>query len=419
MTAPFYRFGMFNSEVSLIVAFAIGIAFGFFLERAGFGSARKLTAQFYFKDLSVLKVMFTAIITAMTGLYVVSRLGLVDLSLVYLTPTFLVPQIVGGLLLGVGFVIGGYCPGTSVVSAATGRLDAVVFLVGMFAGLIGFGTVYPAIAPFTTLTGFGPLTLPAMLQVPYGVVVLAVVVMAVGAFIAAEWAERRFGGVEPGAGSLLGAVRPLNAARGLAAALLAVGLVAAVAGNPYREGRMTIDPRRLAELAGSSAERVSALELSTWIVEGRADYTLLDLRNAADYARNRIPGAHHVPLKMLNDQVAPRTEKILLYAQDEAQAAQAWLLLKAQGFRAVYAVAGGLDAWNRDVMAPAKPADDAPAAVKAEFEKRASVARYLGGVLEGDTAVGKAPPAVTPAPVMPVLRGVPAAMPARKKREGC
>ena len=110
MNAPFYKFGLFGDEASFIIAFVIGIGFGFFLERAGFGSGRKLAAQFYLRDLSVLKVMFTAIITAMTGLYLLSRLGLVDLSLVYLVPTFLVPQIVGGLLLGFGFVIGGYCP---------------------------------------------------------------------------------------------------------------------------------------------------------------------------------------------------------------------------------------------------------------------------------------------------------------------
>ena len=104
MNAPFYKFGLFGDEASFILAFVIGIGFGFFLERAGFGSGRKLAAQFYLRDLSVLKVMFTAIITAMTGLYLLSRFGMVDLSLVYLGPTFLVPQIVGGLLLGFGFV---------------------------------------------------------------------------------------------------------------------------------------------------------------------------------------------------------------------------------------------------------------------------------------------------------------------------
>jgi rhodanese-related sulfurtransferase len=419
VNAPFYRFGAFNDEVSLIVAFLIGIGFGFFLERAGFGSARKLTAQFYFKDLSVLKVMFTAIITAMTGLYVVSRFGLVDLSLVHLTPTLLAPQIIGGLLLGVGFVIGGYCPGTSVVSAATGRLDAVVFLGGMLAGLLGFGELYPAIAQWTKVTNLGVLTLPAVVQLPYGVVVLAVVVMAIGAFLAAEWAEKKFGGVVPTPGSLSGSLQLLNPARGLAAALLGIGLIAAVSGNPYREGRINVDTRRLAQLAGQSADRISPVELSAWIIEGRADYTLIDLRSADEFAQHRIPGAQNVPLATLTDAVAARTDKVVLYAKDDAPAAQAWILLKALGFKAVYTVAGGLEAWNSEVLFPAKPAAETPT-VKAEFEKRVAVAKHFGGTPRGASAAGPANlPVLTPPPPPPAAGGEAGAKPAKKKREGC
>ena len=135
MNAPFFKFGLFGDEASLIVAFVIGIGFGFFLERAGFGSARKLTDQFYFRDMAVFRVMFTAIVTAMLGLFYLAAVGWVDLSLVYIQPTYLWPQIVGGLLLGVGFVVGGYCPGTSLVALATGKLDALVFVAGVFAGI--------------------------------------------------------------------------------------------------------------------------------------------------------------------------------------------------------------------------------------------------------------------------------------------
>ena len=102
MIAPFFKFGMFGDEPSLVVAFLIGIGFGFFLERAGFGSARKLVSQFYLNDLAVFKVMFTAIVTAMLGVTYLAWMGWLDLSLVYLVPTYLVPQIVGGLILGVG-----------------------------------------------------------------------------------------------------------------------------------------------------------------------------------------------------------------------------------------------------------------------------------------------------------------------------
>ena len=134
MTAPLYQYGMFGDETSLVLAFLIGIGFGFFLERAGFGSARKLVSQFYLNDLAVFKVMFTAIVTAMLGVTYLAWIGWLDLSLVYLVPTFLLPQVVGGLILGVGFVIGGYCPGTSVAATATGRLDGLLYVLGIFAG---------------------------------------------------------------------------------------------------------------------------------------------------------------------------------------------------------------------------------------------------------------------------------------------
>ena len=100
MSAPLFKFGLFGEEASLLVALVIGIGCGFFLERAGFGSARKLVAQFYLTDLAVFKVMFTAIVTAMLGVTLLGWTGFLDLSEVYLVPTYWLPQIVGGLLLG-------------------------------------------------------------------------------------------------------------------------------------------------------------------------------------------------------------------------------------------------------------------------------------------------------------------------------
>ena len=191
MNAPFFKFGLFGDDVSLIVAFVIGIGFGFFLERAGFGSGRKLAAQFYFTDLTVFKVMFTAIITAMVGLFWLSWVGLVDLSLVYVTPTYIVPQVVGGLILGVGFVVGGYCPGTSCVAAATGKLDAFVYLGGIIVGIFVFGEVFPLVAGFYESTPMGQVTVPQHLGMPYGIIVFLVVLTAVGGFAGASWIEKK------------------------------------------------------------------------------------------------------------------------------------------------------------------------------------------------------------------------------------
>jgi len=192
MNAPFYKFGAFGDEASLVVAFVVGIGFGFFLERGGLGSARKLTSQFYLDDLAVFKVMFTAIVTAMLGVFYLSWLGIMDLSLVDLVTTNLWPQIVGGLVLGFGFVIGGYCPGTSLVAAVTGRIDGMIFVLGVLAGVFAFGEAFPLLKGFYESGDFGKLTLPQAFHLPYGLVVFLVVVMAVGGFMGAEWVERRF-----------------------------------------------------------------------------------------------------------------------------------------------------------------------------------------------------------------------------------
>lgn len=196
MSAPWFKFGAFGDEVSLVVAFVLGIGFGWFLERAGFGSAKKLVSQFYLNDLAVFKVMFTAIVTAMLGIFYLGWMGVLDLGLLYLPATNLWPQVVGGLVLGVGFVVGGYCPGTSMVAIATGKLDALFYVGGVLAGVFAIGEAFPVVKGFYESGNLGRLTLPQVLHLPYGVVVFLVVLMALGGFAAAEWAERRFGGAD-------------------------------------------------------------------------------------------------------------------------------------------------------------------------------------------------------------------------------
>ena len=198
MSAPFFKYGLFGDEASLLVAFAIGIAFGFFLERAGFGSARKLVAQFYLTDLAVFKVMFTAIVTAMLGVTYLGWMGILDLSLVYLVPTYWAAQVVGGLLLGVGFVVGGYCPGTSVAAVATGKVDGLAYVLGIVAGTVTFAALFPLLRGLYLAGSAGARTLPQIFHLPYGLVVFGVVLMALAGFYGAGLLEARFGARERG-----------------------------------------------------------------------------------------------------------------------------------------------------------------------------------------------------------------------------
>ena len=192
MNAPFYQLHFFSQDFSLIIALVLGIGFGFFLEQGGLGNSAKLVAQFYFKDLTVFKVMFTAIITAMLGLYWLSWIGFLDLTLVYVNPTYILPQLLGGLIFGVGFVTGGLCPGTCLVSASTGRIDGLFALMGIFFGIFVFGETVSYLYDFLYSTSAGQITIPQLLNLPHGVVMLFIVVLAIAGFSGAEAIEKKY-----------------------------------------------------------------------------------------------------------------------------------------------------------------------------------------------------------------------------------
>ena len=186
---PFYEHGLFGEPVSLLIALAIGVAFGWFLERGGMGNANKLAGQFFLTDLAVLKVLFSAVVTAMLGVFWFSKFGWLDLPLVFVPPTYVLPQLAGGLIFGLGFIMGGLCPGTSCVSAATGKADGLAVVGGMLFGVFVFNEAFSLIEPFYRSTSLGQITIPDLVGLPFGVVVFGVVVAALLAFKASEWIE--------------------------------------------------------------------------------------------------------------------------------------------------------------------------------------------------------------------------------------
>ncbi len=192
MFAPLYKYGLFGAEVSLVVAFVLGILFGFTLERAGFSSSRKLAMQFYFRDMTVLKVMFTAIVTAMVGILYLNLTDILDISLIYLNPTYLAPQVAGGVVMGIGFVIGGYCPGTSLVASAIGKIDGFVYIFGALFGMLVFGELFPLFQDFSTSGFIGDATLMQWLGFSPGTVAFLVILMALGMFWGAEIIEKKY-----------------------------------------------------------------------------------------------------------------------------------------------------------------------------------------------------------------------------------
>jgi hypothetical protein len=170
----------------------LGFGFGFVLERAGFGSGCKLTAQFRLTDWSVFKVMFTAIVFAAVGLYVLELAGVVDAQGIYVPTPYLWAIAAGGAAIGAGFAVGGYCPGTAIVGITTGRIDAIVFFVGLLIGTFAFAGLFGWLEPLTTA---GELTrgdrLPDLLGVPEWLVLAVLIAAAAGVFVLGGWFEKR------------------------------------------------------------------------------------------------------------------------------------------------------------------------------------------------------------------------------------
>lgn len=324
------------------VYMVIGFAFGYVLEIAGFGKSTKLAAQFYFKEMTVLKVMFSAIVVAMVLIFLATGLGLLDYNLIWVNPTYLWPGIVGGLVMGAGFIIGGFCPGTSLVSAATLKIDGIVFVLGVFFGIFLFGETVGLYDVFWNSSYMGRFTLPELFNADTGIVVLGVVIMALLAFFAAEIAERYIGKKD---------VSREPKWRYAAAGLLVLGGAAAiVVGQPDSADRWArLAPEKDTLLTERSVQ-IHPGELLQISHDSRLVTYPIDVRSESDYNQFHLRDARHIPPDELADTVPelhlrPANTVFVVMSNDEATATEAWKLLQAESVPNVYILEGGVNGW--------------------------------------------------------------------------
>lgn len=331
------------------MSLAIGFGFGAVLESSGFGDSRRLAAQFYLRDMTVLKVMFMAIITAATLITFACALGWMDFSRVYVDPTYLWSQIAGGLIMGVGFVVGGYCPGTSVVAASTLKIDGMVFLAGVAAGILAFGESVEGFEKFFDSGYFGRFTVGDWLGIDAGWALLLVILLALILFWAGELAEQYFGQRKTWAsipwislnkGKRLGLV-----------ALLSLALTAALIGQPDGARRWKLLGGPAQPLLDQRKIYVSPREVTDTRKNTALNVLTLDLRDERDYNLFHLRGAVRVQgpvdalalLRSLTD--LPENNVVFLVGNDEALATDAWKRLWAEGVPNVYVIEGGINGW--------------------------------------------------------------------------
>lgn len=353
-----------NNPWTYVVFAGVGFAFGYILESAGFGDARKLAAQFYFKELTVLKVMFTAIAVALTLIFLAVGLGHLDFSQVWVNPTYLASGVVGGLIMGVGFIVGGYCPTTSLASASTGRIDGMLFMLGGFVGAFLFGETEALFDPWYNFAGYyGRLTLDQVFGVPAPVLVPIIVAAALFMFWGAEQLEHAFGNKD---------LRREPKARKLAAAgLIGLALVVLVVGSPSveeRYQRSTFKRTEQVKQADGKLVPVTNVYRADEILAKRLAFVspaeafkarylqaikpvYLDVRSEADYNLYHIADAVNVPLERIDRMLPtllaepPANTVFITISNDEAAAVEAWKRLVAHRVQNVYVLEGGINQW--------------------------------------------------------------------------
>lgn len=163
---------------------------------------------------------------------------------------------------------------------------------------------------------------------------------------------------------------------GVGAAVL--GFAAPFAGSPYMSSRGQLDIEDIAQVIAKGEDHIAARDLARWIRDRKPRLRVIDVRYPAEFESYAIPTAENIPLERLPQTSFAADETIVLYSEGGAHAAQAWMMLRAMGYRSVYFISGGLVDWDLEIMNPVLPLD-ASAEERAAFENTAELSRYFGG----------------------------------------
>ena len=341
-----------HTPQAFALSLLIGILFGFVLERAGFGSSRKLAGVFYLRDMTVIKVMFTAVIVTMLGLGFLLRGGWLTVDHVYLLPTKYGAQIVAGLVFGVGFVIGGWCPGTAAAGLAAGKLDALIFLIGAVLGSIGFNEIFSLIKPLYTAGNAGQRFVYDSLGLSQGVFIIAFTVIGIICFSLCEYAERTIGRKASSESGFLKTFSLMLIV--FAVAFMLVPATSSTDGLAAAAQETRPDEAALMASIEQAEDHIEPEELADRVLGGDRSLLLVDVRPNAEYTAFHIRGAVNIPLPDLATRLEPYRQGyvIVLYSNGMTHPAQARDSLARLGFPHVYILTDGLNGFMERCLKP-------------------------------------------------------------------
>ncbi len=336
-----------GNELNLVAALLIGIAFGFILEQAGFSTSKKLVGLFYGYDFTVLRVFFTAGITAMLGVIALGHFGMLDINLIYINPTFIWSAIVGGLIMGLGFVIGGFCPGTSVCAAAIGKIDAMIFILGSFLGVLAFAEGYPLFEGLYKSGFWGYPRMFETLHMSQSLFAFLMVFAAVGAFIATTLIENKVNG-KPNQ-----ELQPARLYFGIAGFVVLIGLSAFML------------PDRQTDVINSSSDKeavntfkpdvMSSDEFAFRIIDGEKNLQVIDFRTPEQFKEMNMPNSVNLTYENLFGKDAAKIlsinrRKYVFVADDEDSEKKAAYIAEELGYDNIFILSGGLNRFKEEIL---------------------------------------------------------------------
>jgi len=340
---------LISNNMNYIVALVIGIFFGAILEQAGFSTSKKLVGLFYGYDFTVLRVFFTAGLTAMIGVMAFDYFGLIDMSLVYINPTFLHSAIVGGFLMGLGFVLGGFCPGTSICAAAIGKIDAMIFVVSAVIGVLIFTEGYPLFEKLYLAGNMGSPQMFNTLGMSQGLFAFIFVILGLITFWFISIIENKVNGVNKPALSLT----PYNISIGVLGILLAISAFA----FPDKKTYLTQKVEDLNYVNSYPLDTMNVDEFAlclTKILECDK-YQAVDFRSEEDAKNLPIPRSTKMTVNDLFSKDAFKTlrirDKITVFiANDELTERKMAIIADQLGFKRIRILRGGLDNFVQQIL---------------------------------------------------------------------
>ncbi|MCA0362509.1 MAG: YeeE/YedE family protein [Bacteroidetes bacterium] len=348
---PIDVIALFGKIGGYLIFILIGIGFGVSLELAGFGDSRRLAAQFYFKDMTVLKTMFTGILVACLLIFLSSGLGFLDFAQISVNETFLWPGIVGGFIMGIGFIVGGYCPGTSLVSTASLKIDGLFFLIGAVVGAGIFGETLPTFEDFWYSSFYGRYLLSDWLGWSVGATVFAVTIMALVMFYAAEKTEEYFrneGTNKPWSWKISRKAYIFSSG-----VLVIVSVIIWALGQPDPARKWKMLEGKYSGMLNSKKVFIHPLEYIKTSNDANVKLITLDLRPHSEFQKFHLYGSVNTKMDdLLNpDFVNPYTQLptngvVILLAENDSVSVQAWKYLKVQGIENLYIMENGVQNWN-------------------------------------------------------------------------